>query len=81
MLEDAEVEELTACDSCPNDEQASAPTKVCMPHILFHQAAIQPTKLHECVAIEALDRVVHNKSEFDDSRGRLLNTLTMDTGF
>ncbi|CAN6583723.1 unnamed protein product [Malus baccata var. baccata] len=87
MLEDAE--ELTACDSCPNDEQApadfeifieSAPTKVYMPHILFQKAAMQPTKLHERFAIDEFDRVFHNKSEFDDSHGQLLNTVTLDTG-
>ena len=80
MLEDVDVVP-TAGDSCPKNEQApanpyisieSASTEVFMPHIIFHEAAMEPTKLQQSVETDVLDNVVPNKSEFDDSHDQIL---------
>ncbi|KAM2161896.1 hypothetical protein ACFX1Q_039751 [Malus domestica] len=59
----------------------SATTQVYIPHILFQEATMQPTKLQEHVETDGLDSVVQNKSGFDDSHDQILSTQTiLDTG-
>lgn len=71
MLEDAEIEEPPAVDSClketapvnPKISQESAPTQVYMSHVAYPEVTTQPTQLQECIKTDVLEGVDHTKSQ------------------